>query len=144
MTKIKTILFIDDDNISLYLNKMLVEQLRIAGKSETLHNPWDALEYIQKNYCYAHTKNSVCTDLIFLDIHMPGLDGFEFMQELEKINNLDRSRFLIIMLTASLNQIDMEKASGYGDKIYAYLSKPLSEEDLKKLHENLLAQFSSE
>ncbi|AHM60902.1 response regulator receiver protein [Flammeovirgaceae bacterium 311] len=138
MAKIEKILFVDDDTICAYLNVTLVEGLGIAEEVMSINSAEEALQYIQEHYSGKAAFVREHPDLIFLDIKMPGMDGFEFLQELEGLKQVDRNRFLIIMLTASLNPGDKEKAACQSDKLFACLSKPLVEADVKKLLKGLL------
>ena len=134
MAKIEKILFVDDDNVCSFLNVNLVEELGIAKEVRALNNAAEALAYIQQEYC---SSTSACPpdspDLIFLDIRMPGMDGFELLQELDKIKELDRSRFLIIMLSATLSPADQEKAYRQRTQLFSCLTKPLAKEDIQQI-----------
>ena len=140
MTKVEKILFVDDDPVCSFLNVTLVEQLEIAKEAKALSNAEKALAYIQKHYSGKAPLGSTCPDLIFLDIYMPVMDGFEFLQELDKLPDIDRSRFLIVMLTASLHPADKEKLLCRSEQVHTCLPKPLSEEDLEKLIEDMFTQ----
>jgi CheY-like chemotaxis protein len=74
-------------------------------------------------------------DLIFLDINMPGMDGWEFLQAYKKLN-LEHQGKVIVMLTTSLNPDDEVKARAM-DEIAAYMTKPLTKEML----EDILQQY---
>lgn len=132
MAKIEKVLFIDDDPICTFLNISLVEELEIAKEVKALDNAPDALKYILENYSTQPT-HPTSPDLVFLDIKLPGVDGFDMLKELEKMNDIARSRFLIVILTASIHPSDKEKAAYFSSGVFAYLTKPLTEDDLKKL-----------
>lgn len=138
MAKIKKILFVDDDTICTFLNVTLAEDLGIAKEVLSLNNAEQALAFIREHYSGVSTFDQAQPDLIFLDIKMPGMDGFEFLQELERLKGIDRSRFLVILLTASLSPGDRDKAAWHSEKIFACLSKPLAEADVKRLLKGLL------
>ena len=142
MSKIEKILFVDDDHVCSFLNVTLAEQLEIAKEIKALNSAEEALAYIQKQYSgkAPHLNTCPCPDLIFLDIYMPVMDGFEFLQELDKLPGIDRSRFLIVMLTASMHPADKEKILCLSEQVFTCLPKPLSEEDIEKLLTDLLAQ----
>ncbi len=141
MHKVEKVLFIDDDPVCSYINKILVEDLGIAKEVVVLHKASDALEYMQQHYASGDGKfRQACPDLIFLDLHMPGLDGFEFLTELETMEGIDSSRFTIVMLTGSLHPQDKERAACFGNILGAYLAKPIAKEDLDKLLEALELQ----
>ena len=91
-------------------------------------NGQEAIELIRE-HCLGHDG---CPSLIFLDINMPVMNGFEFLDafhhQLE--NDLNKS-IIIVMLTSSLNPNDIERAKETG--VSEFLNKPLTEENLKNV-----------
>jgi CheY-like chemotaxis protein len=138
MAKIENILFIDDDIICTFLNVTLVEELGIAKRVESINTAEEALEYMKAHYSGKSAHPAGHPDLIFLDIKMPGMDGFEFLEELDRQKDIDKSRFLIIMLSASLNPGDQCRAVCQSDMVFKSLTKPLFEEDVLKLLDGVL------
>jgi len=119
---INKILLVDDDAAANYLSKELLEQLHTAKEIEIADNGLSAFEMIKQ-------KN--CADIIFLDIKMPGMDGFDFLEAF-KIMGLpakEKEHVNIIVVTSSDNQQDIDKARVMGAS--HYLTKPLSAESLK-------------
>lgn len=134
--KIKTILLVDDDEITNYLHQMLLEELNVTDHIFTAYNGQEALSMI-KNHCHPDSPSSnMCPEVIFLDLNMPGMDGFEFLDEFARENFLVNSNPHIIVVTSSNNQKDMQKANSY--KINGYVSKPLTEEKLKQVLQNVI------
>lgn len=122
--KLDKVLFVDDDYIVNHINKLLVEALGLAKETITLQNGREALDLIKT----MHTHGKGETVLVFLDLNMPVMDGFELLDELEKEKPLIANNLFLVILTSSTNQKDIEKARGF--PIYGYVDKPLTEEKL--------------
>ena len=131
MYKIESILLVDDDFASNYLTEMIIKDMNFAGPVYSAQDGKAALD-VMKKYCLPSNEElqQTCPDLILLDINMPVMDGFEFLDEYEKLQINKETPTVIILLTTSTNIRDVEKAKKYNVK--AYLEKPLSEDKLKK------------
>ncbi|MCO6360229.1 response regulator [Roseivirga pacifica] len=132
--KLKCIMLIDDDEPTNYLNKMVIEEAACAEQCITIENAKEALNYL-KTFQELELPRP---DLIFLDINMPAMNGWEFLNAYETLNEDQKGRVVIIMLTTSLNPDDMEKARNYQD-VDGYKSKPLS---LEMIQEVIKTHFS--
>lgn len=122
--RLNTILIVDDDNITNYVNTHIIKRLNCAEKILAFQKGKEALEYIKN-----HTQE---IELIFLDINMPGMDGWEFLEEYKNLN-LEKS-IIIFMLTSSMNPSDKEKASGI-EIVKGYITKPLQIDNLQEVLE---------
>jgi CheY-like chemotaxis protein len=71
-------------------------------------------------------------DMILLDINMPIMNGFEFLDEYEKLNDKVKSSVVVCMLTTSLAKEDLEKSKDY-DVLSDYIDKPLYEAKMREL-----------
>jgi CheY-like chemotaxis protein len=132
MKKLRKILLIDDDDVTCYLNKLMLDGMAVAQQVVSLTDAWQAFKFILDNY---HKKNIPAedrADLIFLDINMPGMDGFAILEDMESLE-IDRSRIFIVMLTSSISKEDRQKAASLDDKLQGYLVKPLRKEDVELL-----------
>ena len=86
-----------------------------------------ALDYLQAN-------TDPLPDLIFLDINMPGMTGWEFLDEYNKLGKEIQSHAIIIMLSTSANNRDLEKAKAW-NFVSDYITKPLTKEMLSAITE---------
>jgi CheY-like chemotaxis protein len=78
-------------------------------------------------------KNNSCPQLIFLDINMPVMNGFEFIKAYEKSESYDKGSVIVMMLTTSVNSKDIENANH--PYISGFLSKPLTKEMVQDVME---------
>ena len=127
MKKLNRILLIDDDKITCFLETAVLEPMNIADEIISLTDPYQALKFILETYHQKEMSQAVGPDLIFLDINMPGMDGFELLEDLQKLK-IDRSKLFIVMLTTSVNMKDVQRAASYGDLLQGYLTKPLDKD----------------
>lgn len=132
MKKLRRILIIDDDEVTCYLNSMLLEEMHIAEEIAYVNDGEQALAYIQK-HCSGEAVEKECADLIFLDINMPKMDGFEVLEALDMLQDVDISRLHIVILTTSVNIKDVQRAGTFGDRLQGYITKPLKEEAVKQI-----------
>ncbi len=123
------ILLVDDDKICSFLHSELLQEMDIARQVVTLSNGRLALQYVQQ-HCLAAPpgESGVCPDLILLDLHMPVMDGFEFLQELTRLGLAALIRDSVVVLTTSDNAGDQWEADQL--RVKDYLVKPLTPESL--------------
>lgn len=133
MKRFKSTLVIDDDPISCFINQKIIETTQLTKQIAVVHNGVEALDYI-KNNTNANAENGSGPDLIFLDLNMPVMDGFEFLQKFRALDSKYWKNVEIVVLTSSNNQTDINKANDYN--VRAYLTKPLTVEGLNSLFEN--------
>lgn len=121
MQKINTILLVDDDAITNFLNERIILKLNIAKNVKIMLNGNEGLSYLIKNN---HPKNPFRPDIILLDINMPVMDGFEFIKALYHHPHINKTK--IVFLTTSGNKQDIEKIKSLGN--FKFLNKPLTKE----------------
>jgi CheY-like chemotaxis protein len=132
MNKLNCVLLVDDDYTSNFLSQIIIESTQFANHIHLSQNGAEALEFLQERfYKQADVEEATCPEYIFLDINMPVMDGFEFLDEFEKLPLVRKSNISIVMLTSSHNKKDMERAKRYN--VAGYLAKPLTEEKIKSL-----------
>ena len=121
MQKFNKILLVDDDRAMNYLSREVLTELNASSEIAVAE---DGLEAIQ------HIKDSNCPDVIFLDIRMPFMDGFEFLDSLTQTGLCRKVK--VVMLTSSVRPEDRKKAFTYRFVI-EYFEKPLTEEKIQKV-----------
>jgi response regulator RpfG family c-di-GMP phosphodiesterase len=123
LTSIQNIWFIDDDDINNMLSERLINKHFPNTGCKTFLDAEEALEILQK------TPNQK-PDAIFLDINMPRMNGWDFLEELQKLN----VSVNVYMLTSSIDPRDQQKAHEY-KLVKDFISKPLREERLRLIVE---------
>jgi CheY-like chemotaxis protein len=129
------ILLVDDDEINNFYNESLLrDDLKFKGEIDTCLNGKDAIDYLKNEGPYTSSSECPRPDLILLDINMPIMNGFEFLEAYKKLNEKMKAKIIICMLTSSLNDSDRQKSLEYKD-LKEYLKKPLNAKELESLLE---------
>jgi CheY-like chemotaxis protein len=105
--KLNCVLLIDDSRPTNVFHKREIEKANCAETIRSVENGIKALEYLKSKDNGEHPK----PDLIFLDINMPGMNGWEFLEEYEKLDAAQKGKVVLIMLTTSLNPDDEKRAN---------------------------------
>ncbi|HAI76647.1 MAG TPA: hypothetical protein DCM08_10410 [Microscillaceae bacterium] len=132
--KYKIIMLIDDNEIDNLINQRIIEASGICEHIFTHTGGKSAIEYLRnadKISDKAGIQN-VLPELIFLDIDMPLMDGFQFLEEYEKLPMRVLDYCKIVMLTSSINSKDIKKSKQY-EYVKEFINKPLSKENLVNL-----------
>ena len=124
---LKFILVDDDDLTNLIHDMTLKDALGEKVLVETFEKPEEALEFIQNTYA----ENSDHT-ILFLDINMPGINGWEFLERYEKFSPAVKSRINIYILSSSVDPRDVRRAEE-NKNVLGFLSKPLSAENISSI-----------
>lgn len=112
-------LFVDDNYLSCFVAERLMKAMRMEHAVKTFLDPDVALAYISEHY--ADFDKTV----LMVDLKMPTMDGFEFVEAFEKLPSAIKSRFSVYILTSSINSTDRETSFNY-KSIQKFLSKPLT------------------
>lgn len=135
MKTFDTILLVDDDLIIVRLNKMLIENQRIAKQVFHAPNGEAALQIIQDNPIF---QDPNATNLILLDINMPVMGGFEFLEHYTASPNSPRvgTSNTVIILSSSGLQEELDRANSF-DVVKEYWIKPIRRQKWMELAERL-------
>jgi len=133
--RLNCIMLVDDDEDDNYFHQIILRKMDIADHIEVAESGLEALEYLAK-------ENEV-PDIIFLDINMPGMDGWDFLDEYKKLNARQKTPVIIIMLTTSISPADKEKAEKLPE-ITSFQSKPMTPEMLNDILERHFSDDKNE
>jgi CheY-like chemotaxis protein len=129
MKKLNCILLVDDDEPTNFLNKMILEDVNCAEAIEVAESGQSALKYLESASENGYPPSP---DLIFLDINMPAMNGWEFLEQYSNLDQQHKANVVIVMLTTSLNPDDRAKASKIED-VSGFETKPLTAEKLQSI-----------
>lgn len=125
--KYQRIMIIDDDEIDNYLTKTLINNNNYAKEILEFNNGADAFDYLEKN----KENKSKLPELILLDLHMPKMDGIEFLDKLSTIsNNFLEGIVCVVSSSVDDNAILKSKLNNY---VSLYTKKPITVEFLNSL-----------
>lgn len=128
MNKYQTVYIVDDDPIFVFALK---KNLLKIQKFESIINIQNGQEAIDK-LIEIHSENLSFPDIIFLDLNMPMLDGWQFLDELEAYDF--RNKLNIYIVSSTIDERDINKAKVYST-VNRFISKPIEKEDLLKILE---------
>ena len=125
-TRYDKVLLIDDNSMDNFINKKLLETGNFAANIIPHESAAEALAYLKNE------KPDHLPQIIFLDINMPGMDGFQFLDEFEKLPASVHDKCKIIMLSTSENFKDLNRANK-NPLVKKFLNKPLTSPILKAI-----------
>lgn len=126
------IVIIDDDEIQQFLLSRLINRHNLAERIMFFLDGEKALQYLSDN----SSINRNIPDIIFLDIKMPIMDGWQFMKEYPSLEKKIEKKIHIFMASSSVATIDIERARNI-NQISDYIIKPITLEKIKKIIHNL-------
>ena len=130
--KINTVLLIDDSDADNFLHSRIIRKSGIAERIVIKNNGIQALDYLTTAIEGTYPR----PELVFLDINMPGMNGWEFLEEYKSLPKDQKARVIVCMLTTAYSEKDKEKAKAY-DIIDGYLGKPLNQEKLMRIYKKV-------
>ena len=122
------VLMIDDNEIDLKINSRIISLTKIFDHVETCGSGQEALSFFNKNI----NNPEVLPDFILLDIQMPDMDGFQFLDVYKSLPKHVIDHCVVIMLSSTLDFGDIQRAEA-NIHVVKLLKKPLNPDELKDL-----------
>ncbi len=126
MSKKITVMLIDDNRIDLFIHNAFIKQMNIAHAVLEYSFAKDAITFLQ------NSESSNWPELILLDIHMPIMNGFDFLDEYLVLPENSRNKCKIVIVSSSLDTGDRQKAKS-NPLVIDLFEKPLNREKLLEL-----------
>lgn len=127
--QIKRILLIDDSRADNFVHQRRIKQTEVAAEVIVKENGQEALSYLtnlSEEGCYP------VPELVFLDINMPVMNGWEFLDRYDQIDDDCKNGIVLLILTTSVAERDRQKADDY-EVVSGFLEKPLTPAKLEEV-----------
>jgi CheY-like chemotaxis protein len=128
MKKLRKTSIVDDDRIYIFGLSKLIEMNDFCQEIQVFNNGKEALDTFLQDI----EAGNELPEVILLDINMPVMDGWEFLDEYVKVKHKIKNKVKIYMVSSSVNLSDLDKAKTYDD-IVDYVVKPIKSSDLQKI-----------
>ena len=125
--QLQEILLVDDSHSDNFIHERRIRNMNVTERIVTKYNGREAIDYLST----ALSEDTYpAPDLIFLDINMPVMDGWEFLEEYAKLPDEKKARIVLAMLTTSTAAQDKERAQKF-HQLSKFITKPLTARDLR-------------
>jgi len=121
--KLNCILLVDDDPDDNYFHQIIINKMNMENKNDIAFNGIEAIAYLKNEHC-------IPPDLIFLDLNMPKMNGWEFLEEYKNLSVVQKAKVIIVILTTSANPDHIARLKEIED-VTGFTTKPLSTALLK-------------
>jgi CheY-like chemotaxis protein len=128
MSMVDLACIIDDDQIYVFGLRKLIDFHKYSKNLLVFKNGAEAIKYMRPLI----TSSDELPDVILLDINMPVMDGWQFLDEFVKIKPLIKKKITIYMVSSSIDEADLERAKSY-EEVSDFIVKPVKEPDLAKI-----------
>lgn len=127
---IESVCIIDDDVIYINLVSKIIELKKLSESVLVFNNGKEALDFFLQSL--QQEENEDIPQIIFLDLNMPVMDGWEFLNEFSKIKNQIRKKIDLYVVSSSIDSRDIERAKSI-DIVSDYLTKPIKLNDFERI-----------
>lgn len=132
--KYNIVMLIDDNEIDNLINQKIIESANICETIFIHSGAKSAIEFLKnvEKIVSSEANKQGLPEVIFLDIDMPLMDGFQFLDQFAKLSEETQNACKVVILTSSINPQDANKSKSY-PYVKQYINKPLTQESLIEL-----------
>lgn len=130
MFKYDIVMLIEDNELDNFVNQKIIEGNNFAEKIYVNTSGKSALEFLQNIFINKDLVDNLMPSVIFVDINMPIMDGFQFIENFETLLNMSSKKSKIVILTTSADPEDKNRTLRFKNDIL-FLNKPLTDESLQ-------------
>ena len=128
VNRYKSVLLIDDNEIDNFINERMISTSGFSNKVVVRTSCDDAILFLKD----VENNADAIPDIVFLDLNMPGKDGFAFLADFESLSDIVKGKCRIVVLSSSISPDDINRAST-NPYVIKYVNKPLSEKYLSAI-----------
>ena len=128
VNRYKSVLLIDDNEIDNFINERMISTSGFSNKVVVKTSCDDAILFLKE----VENNADAIPDIVFLDLNMPGKDGFAFLADFESLSDIVKGKCRIVVLSSSISPDDINRAST-NPYVIKYVNKPLSEKYLSAI-----------
>ncbi|MDO1512634.1 response regulator [Maribacter confluentis] len=128
MKNVQICCIIDDDPIFIYGTKRIMKEVDFAETILVFNNGQEAVEGLME----ISQSGELMPEVIFLDLNMPIMNGWEFLDEYKNLPNHNTEKTIIYIISSSVDPRDLERVKNY-EQVNNYILKPITPDDLSNI-----------
>lgn len=128
MQAVKNVFLIDDDKLFVFLIRKTISLTGIPTKIDDFSDGMSALDYFKK----IADQPEILPDVVFLDLRMPIMDGWEFLEAYQEVEPLLKKKNKLYVFSSSISPHDIERAKGFG-VVTDFIVKPILKEQFAEI-----------
>ena len=131
--KLNCILLVDDSPDDIHYHQIVINEMDITNSIQVSNNGIEAIEFLKK-------ENQIIPELIFLDINMPKMNGWEFLEKYKYLEVTQKARIIVMMLSTSTNPDDIKKAKEI-EEVTGFQTKPMNKETITEILDEYFSDY---
>lgn len=133
MNQIKNLALVDDDDVFVFLTRRMIEESKMVQDIKVFHNGLEVLNFLRNN-----EKNfEILPEVMFLDLSMPIMDGWEFLSEFVKVNPVIGKKITIYVCSSSISNHDIERSKSIPE-VTDFIIKPMTKDKITEIIKSIV------